>query len=198
MRIKIEDHSLVLSSNNSKMGRVHSFSTMPILTCRSDAPCKKECYAVKLCRIFKNTKKSYQDNTDTLMFCEPEKIIEKLIQYITLYNVKLFRWNVSGDFNIDKYFDITLEVAKQCPGCNFLAFTKMYDLSKVKLPQNYKLVFSCWGNMKPENEREVPCAYFDNGIYEIPEYAKRCSGGCDKCMKCWKLKAGQAVKFKKH
>lgn len=53
------------------------------------------------------------------MFCEPEKIIEKLIQYITLYNVKLFRWNVSGDFNIDKYFDITLEVAKQCPGCNF-------------------------------------------------------------------------------
>ena len=79
------------------------------------------------------------------------------------------------------------------------AFTKLYEkCSSVKLPENYNIVYSCWGNMKPSNPEKHPCAYFDNGEYEIPVYANHCDGGCDKCMKCWNLKDGQAVKFKKH
>lgn len=181
------------------MGKVHSFSVMPVLTCRSDAPCKKECYAVKMCRLWKNVKSSYQGNTNAILFEEKEEIIKKICLYIELNDVKMFRWNVSGDFNIDNYFEITVEVAKRCPKCNFLAFTKMYNVVEgIKLPKNYNVIYSCWGNMKPSHPEKHPCAYFDNGEYEIPVYASHCDGGCDKCMKCWNLKNGQAVKFKKH
>lgn len=199
MNIIINQSCFNISSNNSKMGKVHSFSVSPVKTCRCDAPCKKDCYAVNLCKRYKNVRLSYENNMNCILNEKKKDIIEKICLYIKLYDVSLFRWNVAGDFNLKNYFDITLAVAKKCPKCKFLAFTKMYEVTKdVKLPKNYNIVYSCWEDLKIKNARKYPCAYLDNGKYTIPKYATSCDGGCDKCMKCWNLKPGQAVKFKKH
>lgn len=183
MKIQVKGHVINISKNNSKMGDVHSFSVLPIKTCREDAPCRKECYAVKICRLRKNVKKSYENNTETILNEDKKDIIDKINLYIKLHDVELFRWNVSGDFNLKNYFEITLEVAKKNPTCKFLAFTKMYEkCSKVRLPKNYNIVYSCWKDLKIKNAQKHPCAYLDDGEYSIPKYAQKCNGCCDKCI----------------
>lgn len=45
MKIKVnEDLFLNISEGNSKMDAIPSFSLPPVITCRPDAPCRKECY----------------------------------------------------------------------------------------------------------------------------------------------------------
>ena len=46
-----------ISEKNTKMGWIPSVSLPPIITCRPNAPCKKDCYALKAYRCYKRTKK---------------------------------------------------------------------------------------------------------------------------------------------
>ena len=198
MNIICKDFEISISERNSKMGKVSSFSVMPIITCRKDAPCKKECYAVKLVRLRQRVKQSYEKNTSALTLEAKEDIISTIVGYIKLKKVKLFRWNVSGDFGIPGYFEISMEVAKQCPETKFLAFTKFYEISNQKIPDNYNVVYSCWGNFMPENWKKLPCAFFFSGSEEIPKTSEECHGDCANCQKCFDLKNGRSVFFHKH
>lgn len=203
MKIKLENGRVLnISPENSKMGKVYSFSVLPVYTCDINAPCKKECYAIRMENYRKNIKNTWMENTRAIQKTTADVIVEKLVAFIKLHNVKLFRWNVGGDFRLKGYFEITLAVAKQCPGTKFLAFTKCFEKAVYRRPKNYKLVLSVWHEFAPPAHclDNVGFAYYDDGnpYFPIPKDAKTCPDGCDKCMKCFNIKNGGKVVFKKH
>jgi hypothetical protein len=202
MKIQINKNTMNISVGNIKMGNVHSVSVLPYFTCDPEAPCKKECYAGKIMRLRPAVQKTWEENTKTIMEENPQEIINGIVQYIKNNDVKLFRWNVGGDFRLNGYFEITLEVARRCPETLFLAFTKCYEKSIYRRTKNYSLVLSVWHNYMPtwKSAENAGLAYYDDGnpCFPIPTDAKECTGDCENCMACFNMKAGEKVYFKKH
>jgi hypothetical protein len=204
MKIKLESgHEIVISEGNSKMGKVYSFSVSPVITCGANVPCKKECYACKLCRIYPTVRNSYAANLDALHNAPAHLIAAAIIDVIKRRGVKLFRFNVSGDFgfngSFDKfYFDLACKIAKNCPETNFLAFTKIYDAFNMIRPANFNLVASVWNEYAPENIEDKPTAHYCDGSRAMPADAVKCGGDCEKCGKCFFLGRGEKVYFEKH
>lgn len=200
MRIPVGKHSLYISEGNSKMGNVYSISTLPVLTCNPNVPCSSEgCYAIKLYKRFKVVSNTWEENTNTILEENVDTIVSAIVSAINLYNIKLFRWNVGGDFHLKNYFEIAIKVAEQCPSCKFLAFTKCYNLIDTIRPSNFNLIVSVWKDYGSNiNSPNVGYAYYNDGTCSIPLDAVECSGMCDKCMKCFDLRPNQKVYFNKH
>lgn len=200
-------HGVYISRGNTKMGYIPSFSTMPICTCAGDVPCRKDCYAVKLARIFKTVRKTWEANTEAVQAGRYDEIAADIIEYIQTRKtpVTAFRWNVSGDIYDADYLDMMIYVAHVLPQVTFMAFTKKYalvPLDRSELPDNLKIVLSAWKSYHPSAALATvyPVAYFDDGTPEcgIPADAFHCGGNCEKCLKCFRMDAGSAVYFSKH
>lgn len=198
-KIEIGSNKITISEGNTKMGHVSSFSVVPFSTCAEGVPCMKECYAWKLCRMYKRVSDSWTENMQTILQEDPQEVVRYITEYIHTKKVKLFRWNVGGDFNLANYFDITVEVARRCPDCKFLAFTKCKKYILREIPDNYSLVFSVWKSYRiHESRKKYRAAYFNDGNCYIPNHAVKCEGDCEKCGKCFNMKKGEAVYFNKH
>ena len=194
-----------VSNTNSKLGgQIYSVNLPPVVTCRSDAPCFKGCYACKGNWLFPNVKNSLQQNLEayknnhTLFF-------ESVAAQTAL--VRFCRWHSSGDIVDMQYFEGMCKVARKNKDTHYLCFTKKYEiinefLSKGKrIPKNLSIVFSAWSNWIPENPYDLPMTYvygkeFNNEL--IPKDAIPCGGKCETCQACWTLKKGQHVYFLKH
>ena len=194
-----------VSNTNSKLGgQIYSINLPPVVTCRSDAPCFKGCYACKGNWLFPNVKNSLQQNLEayknnhTLFF-------ESVAAQTAL--VRFCRWHSSGDIVDMQYFEGMCKVARKNKDTHYLCFTKKYEiinefLSKGKrIPKNLSIVFSAWSNWIPENPYNLPMTYvygkeFNNEL--IPKDAIPCGGKCETCQACWTLKKGQHVYFLKH
>ena len=194
-----------VSNTNSKLGgQIYSINLPPIVTCRSNAPCFKGCYACKGNWLFPNVKNSLQHNLEayknnsTLFF-------ESVAAQTAL--VRFCRWHSSGDIVDMQYFEGMCKVARKNKDTHYLCFTKKYEiinefLSKGKrIPKNLSIVFSVWSNWIPENPYDLPMTYvygkeFNNEL--IPKDAIPCGGKCETCQACWTLKKGQHVYFLKH
>lgn len=200
MKIELGNgYALSFSEQNSKMGKINSFSVPPITTCWWGVPCVKDCYAVKYYNLHKRTENAYKSNMEAVLNVPIEELAKTFTGYINLMNVKYFRWNVSGDFNLPNYWRLTCLVAEQNPECNFMAFTKMYHLREMPRPSNFNLVLSIWKDyMPPVIDNRTGYAYFNDGTYPIPEDAVECDGKCDICHKCFFLTNGKKVYFNKH
>ena len=200
-------HGFSFSVANSKMGRVGSFSVLPVVTCNCDAPCTKgnTCYAKRMVARYKNVREAYQYNTEALLRDNRyNDLIKSADDFIAYNEFRLFRWNVSGDFATLDYLMAACEVAKHNPDVKFLAFTKQFKVVNEGfkmgiIPSNFNIVFSAWGEFMPDDVKSVPVAYFDHGSTPelIPDYAELCGGDCQHCKRCFNLKPGEAVKFKK-
>jgi hypothetical protein len=114
-------------------------------------------------------------------------------------NIKHFRFNVAGDFNLRGYFSLACKVARECPETQFLAFTKDYRIQELRKPCNFSIVLSVWKEYKP-TKAKYGCAFFDDGTPEcnVPETGFVCPDGCSNCLYCFRMKKNQAVIFKKH
>ena len=55
-----------ISTGNRKMGEIPSVSLPACTTCNPDAPCFKDCYAVKIARIYKTADAAYKRNLEIL------------------------------------------------------------------------------------------------------------------------------------
>ena len=194
-----------VSNTNSKLGgQIYSINLPPVVTCRSDAPCFKGCYACKGNWLFPNVKNSLQQNLEayknnhTLFF-------ESVAAQTAL--VRFCRWHSSGDIVDMQYFEGMCKVARKNKDTHYLCFTKKYEiinefLSKGKrIPKNLSIVFSAWSDWVPENPYDLPMTYvygkeFNNEL--IPKDAIPCGGKCETCQACWTLKKGQHVYFLKH
>jgi len=202
------EYRVKVGNNNSKLGNQIPNINLPAgCTCREDAPCRKLCYAqrgrfryeVVQKRAFENLKAW---ETDPKQFEEDVKEQTNLSKFV--------RWHSSGDIPDMAYLEMMCRVAMELEGTNYLCFTKKYELvnqflnSGNTIPDNLTIVFSAWGNWKPENPYNLPVAYVKlKGIeVDIPVDAKECPSYCGKCAatnnSCWKLKHGESVCFKQH
>lgn len=199
-----------ISLTNSKLGdKIPSINLPPIITCRADAPCKKDCYACKGNFNYPNVKKSLSDNLKEFVK-DSNKFFNDIIDYFNNEDItyKFARWHSSGDIVNDVYFNGMIRVASVCKDTKFLCFTKKFDIVNRyinqggKIPKNLHIVFSGWDkNFKVDNPYNLPTTYVEFKEKErncIPEFAIPCMGSCKNCKACWALKEGQSVYFKKH
>lgn len=196
---------LSISNGNSKMGKIPSVSLPPITTCPAGCPCSKKCYAAKLCRIYPSVKKAYQNNLDILNndWCGYWQQVRTAAA-----TTKYFRYHVSGDIPNAAYFKEMTITARQNPGTQFLAFTKQYEIVNNyidimnNIPDNLKIIFSEWGNQKPNNPHDLPTAAVIFKGTEPADNWKICGGNCAACacqgVGCWEIKPGETIAFYEH
>lgn len=199
--------SVSISNGNVKMGAVPSVSLLPLLTCPPicNQTCGKECYAAKLANFRKSVLTSYARNTALLMV-RPD--IYWMDVNRAMLTTRFFRFHVSGDIPNREYFNEMIKACVNNPHCQVLAFTKRFDVVNAwidehgKLPENLKILFSGWEDMKPINPHSLP----ETNVYERNQEPKEswllCGGNCSECgcrgVGCWQAKNGDVIAFKKH
>lgn len=201
------DLCVSVSPGNRKTGWIPSVSLMPYITCPAacKGTCDGKCYAGKLCAIYENVMQSYAKNT-AIWQCNPE-LYFNTVKAVAVIN-RFFRYHVAGDIPNADYFDRMVTVARECPNCTFLAFTKRYSIVNAwidnngPLPSNLKILLSGWSNLKPINPYNLPetTAY---GKKEEPNDAwLLCGGNCSECgcrgCGCWKAEKGETIAFQIH
>ena len=203
-----------ISWENSKMGGVASVSTLPFITCPGicKGTCAPHCYAAKLANLRPAVMKAYARNT-AIYYENPAAYWAQIDAAAKA--VRFFRWHVSGDIVNRDYFEHMVQIARENPHCQFLAFTKRFDavneyldylfynsISYTALPENLHVLFSGWDGMKPENPYNLPETDVIMPGEDAPENWHVCPGNCFNCALtgcgCWAAKAGETVAFHKH
>lgn len=207
-----------LSKGNAKLGAYISGVNLPAgMTCRSDAPCRNGCYAMKGHFVFSSVKSSIQKNLEAYLN-SPTQYFDLIIAKLHIMPYRFFRWHSSGDIVNREYLVGMIRVAEECPNTEFLCFTKKYEIvndfindnaSPRILPRNLHIVFSHWGSFPVPNPYNLPTSHVrfkkvdelhDNS--DIPDNAIQCSGFCGDCVgtekNCWLLKNGESVVFNQH
>ena len=215
-----------VSEKNTKLGKIASFSLPSITACiAATEKCKEICYAEKLERIYKNTKKAYEIN---LAAISQKEFVETLVQKITKLTtkkkpIKTFRWQVSGDIINLQYLYNMETVMKKFPNVTFYAYTRNWTidnwkshLTQIKKLPNFTLIASLDDehiskNLLPSSEWRV--AYVgDKSLTEInallnkttivcPHQSNSKHPLCDACKYCFNPKlsnTSNSVYFIKH
>ena len=213
---KVEINALIKAGNipavkfsggNTKMGNVASVSVLPFITCpaRCAGTCGPHCYAAKLANLRKNVMNAYAWNTAIAMIL-PEEYFKQIDNFCK--GTRFFRFHVSGDIMNKAYFESMVQIARNNPKTEILAFTKRFEIVNTwirengQLPENMHILFSGWNNLKPVNPYGMP----ETTVYEKPEKFKEewltCGGNCFNCacrgLGCWQAKTGDTIAFKKH
>jgi hypothetical protein len=196
---------VTIGTGNSKLGiAIPSINLPAITTCRSNAPCKKGCYALKGSFQFPNPKESAIKNLNNYK-ANPKLYFDTIVVQTSI--CKFVRWHSSGDIVDMQYFEGIINVAKRNKSTNYLCFTKKYEIINdylsqgKKIPKNLNVVFSNWDNFVCDNPYNLPTTWVYSNKFNlslIPEIAIPCVGKCYECQACWQLKKGQSVYFKKH
>ena len=198
-----------ISRGNRKMGAIPSVSLPPVVTCAAGCPCAKKCYAVKMCRIYKNVKASYENNLE-ILYSNPELYWQQVRAAVKMS--RYFRFHVSGDIVDDLYFLDMVYTAQENPHCEILAFTKQYDIVNRYidshpdgLPKNLHVIFSLWDpawNVRVHNPYDLPKSAVIFKGQNGDEFDKICGGNCFECAckgtGCWTLKNGETIAFYEH
>ena len=196
-----------ISAGNRKMGAIPSVSLPPIKTCHNCAHCSKECYAIKhIYKRFPDARASYDYNL-TLYNTNPGAFFDSVRRTASMS--RYFRWHVSGDIVDEAYLDNMVQIAREEPGCRFLAFTKAYNLvndyitENGPLPENLTIIFSKWFDLTvPENPHNLPTSQVINSENDRTPDQLYCPGNCAACCMagsgCWNMTNGQEVAFIKH
>ena len=196
---------LSISTGNSKMGAIPSVSLPACITCNPSAPCFAKCYAVKISRLYKNTRDAYARNLDILNTDAPAYWLQVKAAAMT---TRFFRYHVSGDIPNAEYLYNMVTLARELPHTNFLAFTKQYNIVNEylnaggEIPANLKVIFSNWGAWKCENPHGLPtCEIILKGMQPAENW-KICGGNCTACacagIGCWELKNNETIAIYEH
>ena len=136
------NNKISISKNNAKMGGIPSISLPPVTTCHNCEQCSKKCYALRMAKRRKSIMQAWQKNLDVFNNNPESFKIQLLSECITsLY----FRYFVGGDIPNTQFFNMMVDVATVAKNCNFLAFTKNYNVVNEyldkggKIPQNLKI-----------------------------------------------------------
>lgn len=103
------------------MGDIPSISLPAVITCRPDAPCVQKCYARRMERLRPNIHTAWERNLD-IYKTNPASYWLQLRAYCSM--VTAFRFHVGGDIPDIGYLREMIKLARECPNCQFLAFTK--------------------------------------------------------------------------
>ena len=160
---------------------------------------------MKMCRIYKNVKESYNRNLRIYME-NPTEYWEQVND--SMCTSRFYRMHVAGDIPTYEYLLEMIDTIKKNPHCDVLTFTKKYDLvnryldNGGKLPENLHLLFSEWDGMAMDNKYNLPVAHVIFKGTEPEANWNICTGNCLECAKkninCWALKNGEHVAFHEH
>lgn len=204
-----------ISESNSKMGNIPSFSLLPCVTCREDAPCKNGCYAVRISKLRPLVSKTYFDNTQMAQ-SNLDSVKNAIEGWIAYRHPQFFRIHVAGDFFSLAYFNMWLTIARRNPDTLFFTFTKQWPIIREwasthrVLPSNMSIILSAWipvgdpSVWMPQEDlmRSFPCAWIvrENRMEEdvraiasaIPfkrmKKIQKCEGHCETCGRCCHLR----------
>lgn len=194
-----------ISRGNIKMGAIPSVSLPACITCNPDAPCFKQCYAVRMERLHNSVKDAYINNLQVL---QSEPAVYWLQVKTAATVTRFFRYHVSGDIPNYEYLLNMIKTAEEIPGTRFLAFTKQYNFVNEfinqggTIPNNLKIILSNWGAWKCYNPHGLPvCEVIFKDTVPSDNW-KICGGNCTDCacrsVGCWELKNGETIAIYKH
>ena len=208
--VSVEESHVKLSYGNRKTGAlVPSVSLIPIADCGNCKVCAKGCYDIRnVC--FQKTVQRSRANNSAIYHGNPQKYFGEILKAVKY--LRFFRWHVGGDIAGHPYLDAMVAIAEQTPTCEFLAFTKMYDIvnehiEKIgPLPKNLHIIFSDWRGAEFENPHGLPVSspLWADGT-KGPHCTDKqflCPGSCEECAEawtgCWGAKSGETILFEAH
>jgi uncharacterized ParB-like nuclease family protein len=201
-----------ISAGNTKLDGIKNVSLPPVVTCGANCKeCKKYCYAIKSFNRLPVVARAWTENYN-LYLNNPAKYFAGI--KIATATERVFRWHVSGDIVNGEYLQGMVDIANARPYCEFLAFTKQYNIVNEyiadggAIPGNLHLIFSASPNVEMPNPHRLPECHinFANGsknTYTDKFYfTYYCTGNCKECVingcGCFFLKNGDAVVINQH
>lgn len=201
-----------ISAGNVKLDGIKNVSLPPVVACGANCKeCKKYCYAVKCFNRLDVVSNAWTENYK-LFLTDPDKYFKDIEKATVLERV--FRWHVSGDIVNYNYFSGMVDVAQKNNNCEYLAFTKNYNvvnkaiLEGVIIPDNLHIIFSASPGVNMDNPHGLPECHinFENSAKNTYtnkfNYTYNCSGNCKECVingcGCFFLKRGDAVVINQH
>lgn len=194
-------HRVSISHENTKLGKIPSFSLPPGKTCSKDArrTCLIDgCYAVKAYTLYPSTRAAWDGNLAALK-AYPVAVEAAILAWIQSHKPRFFRIHVSGDFFASWYLWMWERIIAKCPETVFLAFSKQFGIMRMAsdIP-NWQLFASDWqGIVIPDDiRRRFPIAYCITRDMVEPIDAIECAGTCKVCDHCYTNRT--SVYFHKH
>lgn len=208
---KPESIRLHISKGNVKLGSISNISTPPVVTCHNCKNCSKYCYAIRSYMRSKEAQGAWNENM-VLFNLDPDRYFREISNAVKLD--RFFRWHVSGDIINARYFLGMVAVALENPKCEFLAFTKAYEIvngavaAGTEIPGNLHLIFSAAPETRMENPHRIPECHINfedptlNTYHGGAEFEYHCTGNCTECAVngcgCFFLKSGDVAIINQH
>lgn len=208
--VDVENAHVKLSYGNRKTGAlVPSVSLIPVADCGNCAVCSKGCYDVRNVCFQKTVQKSRANNS-AIWKENPVRYMWEIKNFVKY--LRFFRWHVGGDIKDDDYLRGMVEIALETQTCEFLAFSKQYDLinrwieKHGPLPKNLHIIFSDWRGAEFENPFGLPVSspLWPDGTKgpHCTDKVFMCQGDCSACAEinagCWSAKKGDTILFEAH
>jgi hypothetical protein len=185
-----------ISPGNTKIGNVPSFSFPPHVTCATDVPCRKQCYAWRLSRTRPTVQAAWQRNL-TLWQNSPIGLELQINRYLDEKRPPLFRWFVSGDFPDKKFALLVRDLAVVHHYTRFMAYTKRWREwgAICNTPDNLTIRFSRWPAYGWASSPEPWTEIIPRGSDPMPG-SWLCPGDCKTCgYKCWDHDVNVSIRF---
>ena len=201
-----------LSYGNKKCtALVPSVSLIPVADCgRACKLCSKGCYAVRNVCYREGVRKQLANNS-AIFKADPIRYMKEI--EMQAHFLRFMRWHVSGEIQDPAYLTAMVHIAEVVPTCEFLCFTKQFDIvngylddHKEGFPKNLHIILSGWRGDTNQNPHNLPvsspvwkdgtksCMATDNAIW--------CRGDCSQCAQvcggCWGAKNGDTILFEAH
>lgn len=208
---------LHVSAGNMKLGAIMNISLPPVTTCHNCATCKHYCYAVRSYNRLPDTAAAWNENY-ALFMADPVHYFNDISRAVKMQ--RFFRWHVSGDIVNETYLFGMIAVARENPNCEFLAFTKAYQIvnrviaagyatkGEYNIPKNLHILFSAAPGTEMPNPYHLPECHIN---FEDPAkntykggatYEHHCNGNCTECVinccGCFFLKNGDVTIIDQH
>ena len=200
-----------ISGGNMKLGAIMNISLPPVVTCHNCATCKHYCYAVRSYNRLPDTAAAWNENY-RLFLTSPETYFYNVSQ--AAKTQRFFRWHVSGDIVNGTYLQGMIQAARENPKCEFLAFTKAYQIVNQAIatgsviPANLHIIFSAAPGVEMPNPYRLPECHINfadpskNTYCGGAEYVHLCGGNCTECAingcGCFFLKNGDVTIINQH
>lgn len=204
--LDITDQHIKLSYGNRKTGSlVPSISLIPIADCGHNCKvCANGCYAARSIACYDASRKMMAHNS-AIAHGDLPRYFRELNAAVKF--IRFLRIHVSGDIINPAYLTGMVDVAFKNPHCQFLCFTKQFEIINDYLddhddgfPENLHIIFSEWRGLDVPNPHNLPTS---RPVWPGEKIdGVKCNGNCSECAAfncgCWALNPGQRVIFEAH
>ena len=209
-KIDVPNAHVKLSYGNRKTtALVPSVSLIPVEDCPNHKLCSKGCYDVRHVCCYNESQKMRANNS-AILHADMERYFHEI--YLQVQFLRFFRWHGGADMTSFWYWEHVVDIAKRTPTCEFLIFTKMYNIVNRwldkgnNIPKNLHVIFSGWRGDRDMNPHKLPVSspVWKDGSKScmVTESATWCPGDCSSCAEtkggCWAAKSGDSILFEAH